>query len=136
MGYTTVTCRNEGCGYTYKTDYTKPLEHNYMPEVTPAGCTEGGYTTFTCERCADSYVADYTEATGHKWDNGKTVTQSVCNNDGMTEYRCKTVTKCVWRRSPLLAIRQAKMPTVWSRRSAPNVVQSSIKQPAINFKRK
>lgn len=89
MGYTTVTCENEGCGYTYKTDYTKPLGHNYLPEVTPAGCTEGGYTTFTCDRCSDSYATDYTEATGHKWDNGKTVTQSVCNGDGMTEYRCE-----------------------------------------------
>lgn len=89
MGYTTITCQNEGCGYTYKTDYTKPLGHNYLPEVTPAGCTEGGYTTFTCDRCGDSYVADYTEASGHKWDNGKTVVNSVCNNDGMTEYRCE-----------------------------------------------
>ena len=73
MGYTTITCQNEGCGYTYKTDYTKPLGHNYLPEVTTATCTEGGYTTYACERCGDSYVADYTEATGHKWDAGKTV---------------------------------------------------------------
>ena len=89
MGYTTVTCQNEGCGYTYKTDYSKPLGHNYLPEVTTATCTEGGYTTFICERCGDSYVADYTEATGHKWDAGKTVVNSVCNGDGMIEYRCE-----------------------------------------------
>lgn len=89
MGFTTVSCQNDGCGYTYKTDYTKPLRHNYLPEVMAATCTEGGYTTFTCERCSDSYVGDYTEGTGHKWDAGKTVVNSVCNGDGMTEYSCE-----------------------------------------------
>ena len=87
MGYTDYVC--EGCGYAYKSEYTKPLGHNYLPEVTSATCTEGGYTTFTCDRCGDSYVSDYTEATGHKWDGGKTVVGSACNSDGMTEYRCE-----------------------------------------------
>ena len=40
--------------------------HSYEADVTVPTCTEGGYTTYTCE-CGDSYVADETEALGHDW---------------------------------------------------------------------
>ena len=88
MGYTEYVCAN--CDVSYKTEYTKPLGHDYQAEVTQPTCLDKGYTTFTCqnEGCGDSYVSDYTEATGHKWDNGKTVTDSICNAEGMIEYRC------------------------------------------------
>lgn len=88
MGYTEYACAN--CDVSYKTEYTKPLGHNYQAEVTQPTCLEKGYTTFTCQNdgCADSYVSDYAEPTGHKWDNGKTVTDSICNAEGMIEYRC------------------------------------------------
>jgi hypothetical protein len=40
-------------------------DHNHVAgEVKAPTCTEGGYTTYTCE-CGDSYVADETEALGH-----------------------------------------------------------------------
>ena len=41
--------------------------HVYVPTVTKPTCTEQGYTTYTCDICGDSYVADYTEATGHSF---------------------------------------------------------------------
>ena len=41
-------------------------EHSYEAVVTAPTCTEGGYTTYTCE-CGDSYVADETAALGHDW---------------------------------------------------------------------
>ena len=40
-------------------------EHVYEAVVTAPTCTEGGYTTYTCATCGDSYVADETEALGH-----------------------------------------------------------------------
>ena len=43
-----------------------PHEHSYTAVVTEPTCTEGGYTTYTCE-CGDSYVDDYTDALGHDW---------------------------------------------------------------------
>ncbi len=88
MGYTEYVCAN--CDVSYKTEYTKPLGHNYKAEVTQPTCLEKGYTTYTCqnEGCADSYVSDYTEATGHNWDKGTEVISSVCNGEGMIEYRC------------------------------------------------
>ncbi len=41
-------------------------EHSYEAVVTAPTCTEGGYTTYTCE-CGESYVADEVPALGHEW---------------------------------------------------------------------
>ena len=41
------------------------LGHDYVGMVTDPTCTEQGYTTYTCTRCGDTYVDDYTSATGH-----------------------------------------------------------------------
>ena len=43
--------------------------HSYEAAVTVPTCTEGGYTTYTCE-CGDSYTADETEALGHDFAEG------------------------------------------------------------------
>ncbi len=40
--------------------------HSYYAIITSPSCTAGGYTTYTCSTCNDSYKADYTAATGHK----------------------------------------------------------------------
>ena len=50
-------------------DYTTYAEipakgHSYSAVVTAPTCTEQGYTTHTCH-CGDSYVDNYTDATGH-----------------------------------------------------------------------
>ena len=42
-------------------------QHSYTAVVTAPTCTEGGYTTYTCE-CGDSYTADETAALGHDWE--------------------------------------------------------------------
>lgn len=44
---------------------TVTVNHDYSAAVTPPTCTEGGYTTYTCTICGDSYVADETVALGH-----------------------------------------------------------------------
>ena len=45
-------------------------EHSYEAVVTEPTCTEGGYTTYTCSVCGDSYVADETDALGHDFVDG------------------------------------------------------------------
>ena len=45
----------------------KPHEHSYEAVVTAPTCTEGGYTTYTCD-CGESYMAEETPALGHDWD--------------------------------------------------------------------
>ena len=49
---------------------TSPHELNYTSAVTAPTCTEKGYTTYTCS-CGSSYVADYKDALGHNYENGK-----------------------------------------------------------------
>lgn len=45
-------------------------EHEYEAVVTEPTCTEGGYTTYTCSSCGDSYVDNYTDPTGHTYVDG------------------------------------------------------------------
>ena len=46
---------------------TVALGHDYKEVVKEPTCTEGGYTTYTCTRCEDSYVGDETAALGHDY---------------------------------------------------------------------
>jgi DNA-directed RNA polymerase subunit RPC12/RpoP len=62
------------------------LGHDYVPEVTEPTCTEGGYTTYTCSRCGDSYIGDETEALGH--DYAAVITEPTCTEGGYTTYTC------------------------------------------------
>lgn len=43
----------------------EPTGHEYASEETAPTCTELGYTTYTCDKCGDSYKADFVNATGH-----------------------------------------------------------------------
>ena len=58
-------------------------EHSYNAVVTAPTCTEGGYTTYTCE-CGDSYIADYTDALGHTEEIIPAV-EATCTETGLTE---------------------------------------------------
>ena len=60
--------------------------HQYTKAVTPPTCTEGGYTTYTCTVCGDTYTDDRTEPLGHDFHD--TVIAPSCGRDGYTEYRC------------------------------------------------
>lgn len=42
--------------------------HSYEAVVTEPTCTEGGYTTYTCSVCGDSYKDDFTDPLGHQAD--------------------------------------------------------------------
>ena len=56
-----------GIGYTAKDIVLDVFihDHEYAAIVTVPTCTEGGYTTYTCSHCGDSYVDDETAALGH-----------------------------------------------------------------------
>ncbi len=58
------------CGEKLSSDtITVPATgHSYEAVVTAPTCTEGGYTTYTCSVCGDSYTADETEALGHSYE--------------------------------------------------------------------
>ena len=66
--------------------YSVCTEHEYSAVVTNPTCTEGGFTTYTCTICGESYVGDEVEATGHSYD--ATVTAPTCTKRGFTTYTC------------------------------------------------
>lgn len=45
-------------------------KHSYSSVVTAPTCTKGGFTTYTCTLCGDSYTGNEVSATGHAYQNG------------------------------------------------------------------
>ena len=70
-----------GMGFSY----VEPHTHSYEEVVTNPTCTEGGYTTYTCE-CGDTYTGNETEAHGHDYDH--VVTAPTCTAAGYTTHTC------------------------------------------------
>ncbi|MBR5618761.1 MAG: hypothetical protein IKW76_03405 [Clostridia bacterium] len=66
----------------------------YSATVTPATCTEGGYTTYVCPVCSDAYKDDFTDPLGHDYgawtDDGDETHTHVCARcgDSETEAHC------------------------------------------------
>ena len=59
-GEETRVCANDPAHFE-----TKPVDapgHDYVGVVTDPTCADGGYTTYTCSRCDDWYIGDYTDA--------------------------------------------------------------------------
>ena len=69
-------------------------DHSYNTVVTDPTCTEQGYTTYTCSKCNDTYVADYVDAKGHTEVTDDAVA-ATCTTTGLTEGKhcsvCNTV---------------------------------------------
>ena len=57
-------------------------EHSYVAVVTAPGCLVGGFTTYTCSLCADSYVSDRVEPSGHSFVGEKC---SVCGAEKVAD---------------------------------------------------
>ncbi len=73
-------------------------EHDYTAVVTRPGCVTMGYTTYTCS-CGHTYVDNYIEPSGHKWDGGTVITEKTCTENGLLEYCC---TECTAKRQDII----------------------------------
>ena len=86
------------------------LGHKYNAVVTKPTCTEGGYTTYTCSACNDTYVADRTNAAGHSYVYNKNnadmhiVTCSNCNLNETAAHSGNPCTKCGYTSSVYIAV--------------------------------
>ena len=67
-------------------DETEALGHSYDAVVTAPDCKNGGYTTYTCSVCGDSYVANPVNALGHSYVG--VVTPPTYEDNGYTTYTC------------------------------------------------
>lgn len=68
----------------------KKCEHDYASVTTDPTCTQKGYTTYTCNKCGDSYKDDYVNALGHDYVDG------VCGNCGDKKVEDVILGKPVW----------------------------------------
>lgn len=62
------------------------LGHDYAQTVTPPTCVSGGYTTYVCTRCNDTYVGNHVGPIGHSYNN--VVTPPTCTAGGYTTHTC------------------------------------------------
>jgi hypothetical protein len=64
-------------------------KHEYTSVVTDPTCTEGGYTTYTCE-CGDSYKANEVAAKGHSYTllSDKVAQEATCTTDATYYAKC------------------------------------------------
>ena len=88
FGHTWVdpTCTEDGYCETCGEIGEAALGHDYEGVVTDPDCVNGGYTTYTCSVCGDSYIADEVGALGHDYEG--VVTDPDCVNGGYTTYTC------------------------------------------------
>ncbi len=71
-------------------DIDPALGHDYVAEVTEPTCIKGGFTTYTCSRCGDSYVASETKPTGtHTPIPAVVMKAPTCQSAGIGRMVCK-----------------------------------------------
>ena len=63
----------------------KVCQHEYQAVVTQPTCTAGGYTTYTCTGCGESYTGNATNPTGHSWTAANCKNPKTCSACGITE---------------------------------------------------
>ena len=84
-GYDTVVYCGE-CGKELSREHTTITTkgHNYESSIIAPDCTNGGYTTYTCSVCGDTYTGNHVTALGHNEvaDKGYAAT---CTNTGLTD---------------------------------------------------
>lgn len=72
---------------------SKPAHsHSYSSKTVKATCTSGGYTVHTCS-CGASYTDSYTDATGHRWSDWKTVKKATTSSEGRKQRTCSSCGK-------------------------------------------
>ena len=67
---------------------TEKLEHSYKSSVIVPTCTNGGYTTFTCSVCGDSYKSNETPKLGHNMNEFIVTKQPTCSEKGAKVSEC------------------------------------------------
>lgn len=71
---------------------TPSHSHSYSSKTVKATCTSGGYTVHTCS-CGASYTDNYTDATGHRWSDWKTVKKATTSSEGRKQRICSSCGK-------------------------------------------
>lgn len=79
-------------GSSSSSSSTPSHSHSYSSKTIKATCTSGGYTVHTCS-CGASYTDSYTDATGHRWSDWKTVKKATTSSEGRKQRTCSSCGK-------------------------------------------
>ena len=63
-------------------------DHEYTSVVTAPTCTNQGYTTYTCKKCGDTYISDYTNALGHHYGEWVITVVATATSTGERKREC------------------------------------------------
>ncbi len=86
VAYVAVTSSVGSYGSTYTVQYD--IEHDYqVTDQKDATCEEGGYITYTCSGCGDTYT-ETIPATGHRNLQGLETVEATCSGAGYIRYVC------------------------------------------------
>ena len=66
-----ATCTEDAICEVCKLPYIEAFGHEYDSTVTDPDCENGGYTTYTCTVCGDTYNDNEVEALGHDFEKGE-----------------------------------------------------------------
>lgn len=75
------------CGFQ-ESSTVSHLGHDYVVEVMPPSCTARGYTSHYCPGCGDRFRTEYTEALGHRYDDGVVIKEPTLTTMGRIRYTC------------------------------------------------
>lgn len=62
------------------------IDHYYVQTSPNFSCTEGGFITYTCSHCGDTYQSDYQRPIGHRYE--ETIFPPTCIKDGYSIFHC------------------------------------------------
>lgn len=93
----------------YIAENASECTHEYGAVVTIPTCTVGGYTTYTCSLCGDTYISEETEALGHSWDNGTVTKEATTEEEGIKTYNC---TVCGATKTETIPVKSLSAPSV------------------------
>ncbi len=78
-------CEDQAICEVCESTYGNVPGHDYTRVVTPATCSDKGYTTYICS-CGESYVGNYVDATGHVY--VPYIEPATCLYDGYVYHIC------------------------------------------------
>jgi len=72
-------------------------QHQYVADITEPTCTKGGFTTYTCSLCQDTYTADAVDPTGACRLEPVAEVSATCTQTGVTaHFRCSLCEAVYW----------------------------------------
>ena len=114
------------CGEHYE-EVIPPYDHPHYFDavITEPTCTAGGYTTYTCPYCLETFVGDETDPLGHDWTEWVVTTPATTEAEGVETSTCSRCGETQTRPIPPLPV-TAKFVVTGGKAKAGETVQVTV----------